>query len=89
MTSSLMLEVWTYVLFSISFASMFRGSLHSDRCSSAKAKTRSQLWINTLSQCEKGETSQHPFIKTMRKLVDSFKSVIPLIVSNLENWFPT
>ncbi|KAG6376252.1 isoprenoid synthase domain-containing protein [Boletus reticuloceps] len=48
-----------------------------DRCSSAEAVTRSQLWMKTLSQCDKGESSRHPFIRTMRReLVPNMKAVV-------------
>ncbi|KAF8559681.1 terpenoid synthase [Imleria badia] len=48
-----------------------------DRCSSAKAVARSQLWIKTLAQCDKEESSRHPFIRTMRReLVPNMKAAV-------------
>ncbi|KAG9318589.1 isoprenoid synthase domain-containing protein [Chiua virens] len=48
-----------------------------DRCSSTKAVARSQLWMRTLSQCDKGDNSRHPFIQTMRReLVPSIKAAV-------------
>lgn len=68
MTSSFMLEELTYVLSNIP-CTCVHVFLYSDRCSSAKAVARSKLWMKTLAQCDKEETSRHPFIVTMRRLV--------------------